>query len=257
MIDTKSVFNFGHEVTTSNNELCFDEGSGEIIAELTPGNYSLAEFAFEIERAMRDAGTLDYSVSVTRTANANTVTISAGSAFDLLVSTGSTLVSVFTLAGFTGGNRTGASSYTGNAKSGKQYYPQFLIQSYAGSEHLQESFDYTLNRTPSGRVELVRFGVDKFVEAELKFITNLPMDGIVIESNPTGVEDAVEFLKYITQKGRFEFVADRSTPATYQRVILESLPGYSDGTGYRLREMINENLRDIYDVGLMKMRVLE
>lgn len=255
MIDTKSVFNFGHIVTGSNNEFCFSEGAGQLIAIVQPDGYSLAEFAVALQLAMRDVGALDYVVTVNRTNNQNTLTISAPSNFSLLVSTGVTLADGWSLAGFTGSDRTSAATYTGNQKSGLQYYPQFLIQSYVDKNHMQESYDYTLNRSASGKEELIRFGVDKFIEAELRFITNLPMDGIVIESRSNGVELAVQFLEYITQKQRFEFVPNRAAPATFDKVILSSLPGFSDGTGFRLRELIDLSLRDIYDIGLMRMRV--
>lgn len=257
MIDTKSVFNFGHIVTTNNNEFCFNEGGPELIAVVQPDGYSLAEFAIALQVAMRDVGALDYNVTVNRAGNANTITITALSNFTLLVGTGSSSKSGWSLAGFTGSNRTGAASYTGNSKSGLQYYPQFLLQSYAGKSHIQESYDYTLSRSVSGKEELIRFGVDKFIEAEIKFVTDLPMDGIVIESRPNGVALAVQFLEYITQKQRFEFVPDRSQPTVFDKVILSSLPGSSDGTGFRLRELLDQNLRDIYDIGLMRMRVLE
>jgi hypothetical protein len=257
MIDTKAVFNFGHIVTGENNEFCFSEGGPQLIAIIDPDGYSLAEFAVALQAAMRDAGALAYVVSVNRTGNANTLTISAPSNFQLLVATGTSLNPGWELAGFTGADRTGSANYTGNSKSGLQYYPQFLLQSYVPKAHAQESYDYTLNRSASGREELIRFGVDKFIEAEIRFVTNLPMDGVVIESRPNGVEKAVEFLEYITQKQRFEFVPDRATPLTFEKVIISSLPGFNDGTGFRLRELLDLNLRDIYDVGLMRMRVLE
>jgi hypothetical protein len=114
-----------------------------------------------------------------------------------------------------------------------------------------------LNRSASGREELIRFGVDKIIDLEIKFVTNLPMDGVVIRNSPTGVEDTIQFMQYVTQKQRFEFVPDETDPETFEKVILRSAPGYSDGTGYKLRELTDKNLRDIYDLGLIQLRVVE
>lgn len=259
MIDTKSVFNFGHIVTANNNEFCFTEGSGELIAVVPPNGYSLAEFAIALQTAMREAGTFSYTVTVDRSNNENKITIAdlSSSGFDILTISGTSGKSGWVLAGFSGPDFIGSTSYTGNLKSGLQYYPQFLLQSYVNKSHMQESYDYTLNRSVSGKEELIRFGVDKFIEAEIKFVTDLPMDGIVIESRPNGVALAVQFLEHITQKQRFEFVPNRAQPNVFDKVVLTSLPDFSDGTGFRLRELIDQNLRDIYDIGLMRMRVLE
>lgn len=256
MIDSWSKFNYGHSVTTTNQFLSFSEGGSELIAIIPAKGYSLGSFATALRNALRDAGTLDYIVTVNR--SSNTLTISAPTDFELLVSTGTTLgTSIFSLAGFSGADRTGTNTYTGNLKSGSEYYPQFKLQSYVPSDNFQVSFDATVNKSASGRVEIVRYGIEKFIECDLKFITNLPMDNIVIKNNPSGLEDAIDFLQYITLKNNFEFVADVASPSTFEEVILESSPGYPNGTGYKLKELLDQNARDIYDIGLLKLRVIE
>jgi hypothetical protein len=122
--------------------------------------------------------------------------------------------------------------------------------------HSQKSYEPTVNKTPSGRVEVVRFGLNQFFEMDVKFITDKPMDGCVIKNNVSGVADAVDFLEYITQKNKFEFVPDVGDPATFFKVILESYPSFSDGTGFKLRELFTQNLPDIYETGVFTLRVV-
>ena len=255
MIDTRPFFTYGHIVTELNNAFCFDEGGSELIAEMDPSGYSLGEYAFELQRVLRLIGTQSYNVTVDRASMA--LTISAPLAFTLRITTGSAANSGYALAGFTGSNISAVTTATSNVKSGFRFYPQFLIQNYTPSDHLQESALEVVNRSTSGRVELIRFGVDKFIEMNISFITNLQMDGVVIRSNPNGVSDAVQFFQYITQKQRFEFTENENVPATFEKIVCESMPGYSNGTGYRLREMVDKNLRDIYEIGLIKFRVVE
>jgi hypothetical protein len=39
--------------------------------------------------------------------------------------------------------------------------------------------------------------------------------------------------------------------------LLESSPDYSDGTGYKLKELFDKNLPDIYETGILKLRIVE
>lgn len=254
MIDTRPVFIYGHIVTTLNNSFCFDEGGPEIIAEMNANGYSFAEYAGELQRVLRLNGTQLYTVSINR--DNMTITISAPSAFTFRITSGTSETPGYALAGFTGADVTG-STLTSNVRSGFRYSPQFLIQNYTPSDHFQQSNAESLNTSTSGHVELIRFGVYKFIEMNISFITDLVMDGVVIRSNPNGVADVVQFLQYVTQKQRFEFIEDENNMSTFEKVILESLPGYSTGTGYKLREMVDKNLRDIYEIGLMKLRVVD
>lgn len=254
MIDTRPLFIFGHIVTAANNAFSFDEGAAEIIAVMEPGGYSFEEYAFALQTALRDAGSQVYTVSTNRTAQ--TLTIAAPSAFTLRVATGTPDNEGYTLAGFAGANRSTVTTATSDSMSGLRYSPQFLIQSYVGSEFHQQAAFQVLNRSVSGREELIRFGVDKIIEMEIKFVSNMQMDGIVIRNDPNGVENTIEFMQYITQKQRFEFMPDENDLNDFEKVVLKSAPGFSDGTGYKLRELTDKNLRDIYDLGLIQLRVV-
>jgi hypothetical protein len=256
MITTFSKFNYGFNITSQNNLMNFSEGGPELTAELSPGSYTFGEFALAIQSALNADGALDYTLSLNR--STNKITISASGVFSLLLSSGSNIgLSPFELMGFTQVvDLTGANTYIGQDKAGFEYYPQFLLQSYVPAEHFKESSDATINTTASGRVEVVRFGIDEKIEMDIKFITNLPMDGHVIKNNPSGLDDALDFLSDISQKRRFEFVPDVDVPGTFNKVILESAPGFNNGTGFKLRELYSQNLPNIYETGLLTLRVV-
>jgi hypothetical protein len=140
--------------------------------------------------------------------------------------------------------------------SGSEYYPQFMLQSYVPPGNFVESVEATVNESADGRVEVVRFGTRNMIEMDIKFITNKTMDGSIIRNNPTGLADALDFFNYVSQKKKFEFVPDVTSTSTYHKVILEKFPGNSNGTGFKLRELLSENLPDFYETGVMTLRVV-
>ncbi len=150
----------------------------------------------------------------------------------------------------------GDDSYTGNLRSGSVYRPQFQLQSYVPPDNFQESVSPVINESGDGRVEVVRFGTKNKIEMDIKFITNLPMDGLTIRNNPSGLSDALAFINYITQKKKFEFVPDVDSADDFHKVILENTPGFSDGTGFKLKELFFEGLPDIYETGVITLRVI-
>lgn len=255
MIQTFSKFYYGHQVTTLNLNIPFDEGGPELTAQVQTGSYTLSEFIVVVQDALNVAGANTYVVSVDR--DTRLITISADGTFSLLVATGATIDSgLFGLLGFTGADRTGSTSYTGDTESGSVYRPQFKLQSYIDRTNFQEAQDASVNVSATGAVEVISFGINEFYEMDIKFITNLPMDGKVIRNNPNGLENAVSFLQDITLKNRFEFMPDEDDSDEFSKVILESTPGSNDGTGYRLKELFTKNIPDVYETGIMKLRVV-
>lgn len=257
MIDTFSIFYYGYTVNSNNLNLPFNEGAGEINASLTISSNSLTEFVVNMQNALNAASvTRTFTVSVDR--NTRKITISADGTFDLLTGTGTTLgTSVFPVAGFsTGTDLTGLTSYTGDLVSGSAYEPQFKLQSFVDKEDFQEFNDASVNESASGEIETIRYGTVQFYEFDIKFITNLVMDGKVIKNNPTGLQDARLFLRDITTRSRFEFMPDIDDRSTFDRVILEQIPGNRTATGYKLKELFDQNLRDIYETGIIRLRVV-
>lgn len=254
-LTTFSRFYYGHIVTAENCTIDFDEGGSEITASIDVGSYTLTDYANAVAAAMTEAGDLTYSASVNRATRV--ITLSAGSNFTLRVSSGSTLgTTAFTMMGFTGANRTGASSYAGNTASGSAYSPQFILQDHIASENWKEAVEAVVNVSASGQVEVVSFGEARFVQMNIKFITDIPQGGGPITNNATGVADARSFMEYAITKAPVEYMPSVSALSTYQKLILESTPQSSKGTGYRLKELYDTGLPGYFETGVLKWRVV-
>jgi hypothetical protein len=223
MITSNSAFYYNFEVTASNRFISFSEGGPEIIGELRVGKYTLTNGVAEVVRAMNEAGSLVYTGSLNRATRL--CTIASTASFELLVDTGTNSLSIFPLIGFSGSDRTGASTYTGTTAIGGSYRPQFRLQSFVDFQDNQQAVDSTLNVTANGQVELVRFGVVKLMECEIDFITDIDQGaGGYITTNLNGVSDLRVFMQYLVRKGPVEFIPDILSPSTYTNCILESTP---------------------------------
>lgn len=254
MIYSFSKFNYGQTATLASQNILFKEGTGPTLtAQIPIGGYSLEDYVSVIQSQLNSTGNLIYTVTVDRATNQ--LTISSTGAFSLLTSQGAT---AFTVMGFTQtSDLTGQTSYAGQTQCGQQYRPQFMLQSYLPSTNNSSSIDATVNQSASGRVEVVRFGVNRFIELDIKFISSLRMDGIVIRNNPNGLSDALSFMNYATTKQPFEFVPDEKLPSTFQKVLLEKTPDAADGTGYKLKELFTDSIPDVYETGLLTLRVIQ
>jgi len=257
-ITTFSQFFYGHTISNGaggglgNNIINFDEGSGELTAELNQGDYTLEEFVLEIKRAMDAVGTLAYNVSVDRTTRQ--ITISSDSAFDLLVISGSQVgTSPWALMGFTGADRTGLSSYEGDSSSGSVYRPQAIVFDYVSIDDFRTKQDAVVNTSASGKIQTVQFGDVGFIEMNISPIssrTNLNNKTGNFEESATGVEDARDFLNYLITKAKVEFMEDRDTPSNFTKCLLESTQTSRQGTAFRLESII----KGFYQTGRLRFR---
>jgi len=262
MIDTWSGFNFDLKIDAQpyTGYINIDEGAGELTISLPVGSYTLGTLVGALRNALVSQGTLDYEVTLDRATRR--YTISAPTPFTLLTASGAnSFLSAYSLLGFSSdADKTGATSYTSDIPAGTTYEPQFKLQSYVPPEHFQARNQSSKNVASDGTtVEVVNFGIAKFIEFEIKYIHSVPgiADGQYIRKNDTGLEDAIYFFQYVTELNEFEFVPDMDKPGIFHRVIVESMPGFGDGTGYKLRELFSENLRDVYNTGTIKLRVIE
>ena len=257
-ITTFSQFFQPMVITSDNQNLNFDEGSGELTAVLEIGSYTHSEIPAVIKTAMDAVGVNTYAITLDRASRK--YTIAADGTFDLLISTGSTVgTGPFTLLGFTGADVTGLTSYEGDSEAGLMYRPQFLLQDYVGPDESQEKIDSTVNGSADGTIEMVSYGTRKFIEMSLKFITSRTdvADGKVILSNAAGKEDAIAFFENIITKNKFEFMPDRDTPTTFYKVLLESTPSNSKGLGFKLEELVGEGLPNIYEINGIVLRIVD
>lgn len=255
MITTLSKFYFGYEVTSNpiNFYANFKEGAGpELIAILKRGYYSLTKFAIELERALNAAGGQAYTVTVNRTTRV--ITISAPGAFTIMAASGSNVGNdIWPIAGFTI-DHTGT-SVSGDLASGYEYKPQFRLQEYVQPGQRQENIDAVVNETGSGRIEVVRFGIKKLIEMDIKFITNLPCGNGAIESNPTGYDDAIFFMENLIKRGSIEFMEDRNHPETFYEISCVSTQDDTNGLKFKLTE--ETQVAGIFKTGKLVFRIIE
>lgn len=255
-IGTKSKWYYGHTVDETNFSLDFDEGGGELRASLEVNDYTLEELAAEIARAMTEAGGQDYSTSVNRTTRK--ITISASSNFSLLVSSGSrTGTSVFPLAGFTGSDRTGSSSYEGDSASGKEYKPQLVLYDYTPFDDGLEKIDPTVNESASGEIESVSFGNRKLMECNIRFVTDIQNASDQHDNDANARANLRDFLKFAVTKAKMEFMEDRNNPGSFDKVLLESTSEERSGTGFRIEKMLDEGIPGFYESGDLTFRKVE
>jgi hypothetical protein len=256
VIDSWSKFYYSFQVDATNQYLSFDEGSGEVVATIRRGKYAPTQGLLEVASQMNNVGGLTYTVSMNRATRK--VTISSTSNFTLKVNSGSTFASsIFALLGFTGADRTGASSYTGNLQIAKEYAVQFKVQDYIAPEHYKKSVDTTIKKAADGTVEVVTFGLERYIQLNIKYVTNKASDGQVIRYNANGVEDLVEFLDWLITKAPCEFIPDEDDPASYFTVLLDKTPDGQTGTDYILKELYAQNLAGYFESGRLIFRVVE
>lgn len=253
-ITTRSVFYYGHLIDETNLIVDFQEGVNVLQAFLNVGAYTLTDFAVELARALTEAGTQEYSVSVDRATRK--LTVSAASNFSLLVASGGALgTSTFSLMGFTGADRTGANSYEGNNGSGFEFVPQFLLQEYIAFEHWRENINSAVNQSSSGLVEVITYGQVYFMQCNITFQTNINQgSGNAIETDSDGVESLLAFLEYTTLKAPVEFMPNRNSRNTFYECLLESTPEEKNGTSYKLKELYGKGLPNYYESGTLKFR---
>lgn len=254
---TRSAWTYGHEVTSLNQFIPFDEGGGEINGTMNIGSYSLEDYATEIARAMNAVGGQVYTTTVNR--SSRTITISATSNFDLLFSSGVTAAaSIRDLAGFGTADFTATNSYEGGSASGEIFIPQFKLQDFVDFQDKVESNEASVNQSASGKVEVVTFGRTEFMECNVKYQTDneLYFNGS-IENDPSGVANLRNFLDYIVGKGDIEFIPDRDTPTTFTKCILESTQSSKDGVNYQLFELYGEGLIGFFETKRLTFRKVE
>lgn len=253
-LDTFSIFYYDFDIDETAKFLSIDEGSGELIAEIQRGSYTPTELAVQIKIALDLVGANTYTVTFDR--NTRGFTISSTVNFSLLVSSGTSGASAFGVIGFVGADRASASTYTG-ASAGDFYEPQFILQDYIEPDDFQKLVDPTINKTATGRVEVVRFGIERFYQMNMKYLTNKPSDGKVIKNNPTGIADLRRFMQFAFLKKPMEFMPNINARSTFDEVILESTDSDSQGTSFKLKELYDKGLPGVFETGVLIFRVVE
>lgn len=236
-LNTLSKFFYGTQVTNLSRSLDFNEGGPEIQATLKVGTYTLTEYAAEIQRALRAIGTQNYLVTINR--STRKLTISAPLVFSLLAGTGSRIGSgIWATAGATATNKTGLNTYTLENGAGSEYVPQYYLFEYISKEHSIILEDGTASSTPSGYSQVASFGDGARIKMNIKLITNkLGLKNVGFVENASGVNDFMNFIKYLVKKGRTEFMPDKNTPNNFIKCHLESTANDRDARRFELKNM--------------------
>lgn len=257
MLKTFSSFYYGHTITKNNKFLNFNEGAGELSAELAVKGYTLTEFAIEVARAMNEIGNVnEYTTSLDRVTGKITI-ISDNANFDLLINTGAqSALSCFSLAGFNGADLTGALSYESDSFSGFEFEPQFKLQSFVDFEDNEEVANSSVSENANGDViEVVNFGEVNVMECDVRFQTNTVPQGPSIKDDPSGEDNFRAFLKYISTKAPIEFIPDFGDKNTFTKCILNRNKKNRNGLGFKLIEM--ERARGYFESGKMEFRQIK
>jgi len=252
MIFTNSAFYYGPEINENSLYIDFDEGAGELTAELFVGGYVLSDIAEEVERALNAIGTLTYTVTMDRATRK--LTIAGSAAFDLLFSTGTNITfSAASKLGYSATDVTTLTSYESDLTVGSIYLPQFKLQNYIALEDWQDLTQASQAESASGVIEVISFTSVNFTEFNITLANDYDQYA-AIERNLTGVSDLRTFMQYIVQKFNIEFLPDREDENTFNKVLLEKTPLSKNGTGFKLKELYGKGLVGYYESGKLKFR---
>lgn len=256
-ITTTPTFYYIDSINDTNFRIPFREPNvsvNELTAELNAGAYSHTELLTEVARALNTAGQQEYTVAFDRTTRQ--YTISSTDTFELLALTGASIgTSPFTLLGYDSVDYTGANSYQAPNAAGTEYTPQFPLQNYIGFEDQLESILPSINESTSGKVEIITFGNRRFMDFNIRFITDRPQSATsYITNNPNAVQDTRDFLTACVSKQNIEFMIDSLDRNSYDTILLETTRSSRTGTGFVLRELYNLGLSGFYETQNLKFR---
>lgn len=258
MIETRSSFFYLDPVDSTNLYLDFKEGAGsELTADISVGKYTHSELPAAISAALNGIGALTYTVTLDR--DARKFTIAASGAFTLLISTGSHVgANIFPLLGFTGADTSSSASHTANLQAGTEYRPQFYLQDWVDATDNQKSISPAVNKTASGEIEVVKFGIEKFYDFSIMLVTDIDQKGTgFVETDLNGVANLRAFMQFCAAKNNLEFMPDRDTRADFFKVLLESTEAVTNGTGYKLKELYDKGLPNYFESGKLVFRLRE
>jgi hypothetical protein len=252
-LNTLSTFYYGITITKENQNLNFDEGSGELTAVLQIGDYTHTEILTAIENAFNLAGTQVYTATLNRMTRI--ITISSVASFDLLCNSGSQVgSSSWDLLGFsTATDKTGAATYLGENPSGYEYRPQLLLNNYIQPEDYEVKESAVVNISVSGIVQTLQFGDGQRMQCNIRGASNLT--GIKTDpfyENVTGVQDLRTFMKYLITKAKIEFIPDVDDRNTFHSLLLESTPADKSGTRFVIENMNGSN--SFFETGTLAFR---
>jgi hypothetical protein len=255
-LTNNSTFYYGWQITQFNRFLDFNDGTLRT-ATLDIGSYTSSGLATMIKKKMDALSTLDFTISFNRLTRKFTISATGSFSLPILSGTSSSL-SVMPLLGFELSDLTGFSTYTGELESGFSYTTQFPIQSYKDTSINRKAIDGVINESTSGKIEVIKFGNNRFMEGEMLFITSvIQAAGSIIRSNPNGLAEYTQLIEWLTEKYPIEFMVSELNVDSFQEFILESSETDSKGLNYEIIELYDRGLADYYRSGKLTFRLLE
>lgn len=248
MIKTRSAFTYGFLVNYDNDSFMLSIGIWSQLAKIKHGTYSFTEYAAAVQTAIADWVALYGSGEVfTVTANRDRTLniVSDSSSFTIDPSLVGAAISACPMLGITTA-LTGTDVTTG--LSGSEYVPQYYLQEYVSLDSNLEYENSSENISASGIIEAVVYNSLRRMECNIKFITDLEMSGS-IDNNPTGYQDAVDFMTYCITKGKIEFIPDVNDRSTFHTLILEKASG---SFAFKIKE--ESEFKHIYQTGNLRFR---
>lgn len=238
-----SLFLYNFEINTSNQYITFVNSTGTKTATIQLGFYSLNGLGNAIITAFQAQDTLNvYSFSVNRNVmggTQNRFTLeSSDSVFELLFSSGNPS-NPASLIGFTTADFTGATTYTGSSTCGTALIPNQLAYNYLGPDMMPKNFG-ALNVSASGLKESITFSVQKFFQAQFKYIPESTLKS-----------QWASFVLWQIQQREFEFTPEITDPDTFYVCTLE---GPSQGLEFKFTEMLPD-FPFTYTTPLLQFRV--
>lgn len=253
-----SKFIYGFAFNSSNNKFDISEGAGQIAVTIPVGAYTATKFCQELQKALNTVGTLGYTVTLDRSDFSIKIKAQSGT-FRILGSTGASVTrTCLPIMGFEMVDTALAVEHI-SGQIGKIYSVQFPVQSYLAPDQNKGLVNSTVTRSASGNnVAVQYFGEERTMECNLRLINNITQHpNSPLRTNPSGVEDAQEFLDFCIELNPVEFVPDEKNMSKFYRVRLEATPESQTGTGYRLKELWDMNLPNYFETGVLKFRVIE
>lgn len=249
-LKTYSKFYYGLEIIETNCYIEFQDVGDQMAVTLDVGQYTLAGLLVELLRVLNFNGAQVYTGTLDRATRQ--ITISAPGPFKLFTNTGATKdTSAFPVLGFnTDTDYEGEDSYTGELGMGKEWAPQFFLQSYVPSKQNRKAIDASVKKSTNGKIEAIRFGVEWRMSCEALFITDIPHPSTSpIRTNTNAYDDVLDFMDYATKKAVIEFMADESDPSTYEVFKLDSTESDPTGMGFELVEEYDQSMPGYYRTG--------
>ena len=133
--------------------------------------------------------------------------------------------------------------------------PQSIIEEYKPIRYNKEKISPSVNESASGVLNVLTFGDRSFMTGVFRYITDKPQSNkSPIDSNPTGRQDAVDFMEVAIKKHVMEFMENRDDVNTFNKVLLERTSQNSKGVGYELEKDFDEYIIGYYTLGELSFR---